>query len=127
MSLTPRWCGTANLALHWEHQSHFNQGYWAGERLRRLGLRLLKSRLIRRSKGSWTAARPETQTCSPFATRPNSQCSDTDGILRMEKHTLMQTNYAEHLIAACGLHGKSLPSFLLQILFTLGTMFKKLR
>lgn len=29
------------------------------------------------------------------------------------RHTLAQTKYVEHLIAACGLRGKAFPSFLL--------------
>lgn len=30
MSMTQHKRCVANLALHWERQSHFNQGYWGG-------------------------------------------------------------------------------------------------
>lgn len=99
MSLTPRKCGTANLALHWERRLHFNQGYWGGVRPRKAGLRLLKTRLIRHVKGSWAAARPNTQNFSQFAFHPDlprlaapHRHSDTDGTLRKADTLLRKQN-----------------------------------
>lgn len=44
----------ANLALHWEHQSHFNQGYWGGVRLGRHAeaFKDLTNKICRRDLGA---------------------------------------------------------------------------
>lgn len=102
MSMTQHKRCVANLALHWERQSHFNQIYWGGVCLERQakGFKDLTNKTCQRELGcsqNWyadllTIYFPYLGHRWPF---------------NNAGYSLMQTNNVEHLKAANGVHGSS--------------------